>query len=132
MHFCDNCGTAVVVDNALTAEEYNIRVKYIVSDDGDIIKENLPDFLSFACRKCGTFKNIDIVDIIADIRRPIIDRLIKGRLEHVFETSDRSSVDEANGVSYCGICPGVIDGTGYCYNDLISQCKVREEILLHG
>lgn len=129
MFFCNNCGTILVEDSNLTMLKYNESIKLIIDDDGNLIKDNIPTFIVFSCRKCGETINIDIFEIIDKMRKYAIEGMLKHRINVAYKTVDRDSVDEANGVSYCGICPGVIDGSGYCYNDVISCCKNREVLL---
>jgi len=129
MYFCDKCGTTLVEDPYITSLEYNKVIKGIISKDGEIIKENLPTFVTYSCRRCGSTKNVEISEILKEMMQPSIEAMLDIRLAAVFEATDRSTIDEANGISYCGICPGVLDDTGYCYNDLIKQCVVRKVVL---
>ena len=129
MYFCDKCGTTLVEDPYITSLEYNKVIKGIISKDGEIIKENLPTFVTYSCRRCGSTKNVEISEILKEMMQPSIEAMLDTRLAAVFEATDRSTIDEANGISYCGICPGVLDDTGYCYNDLIKQCVVRKVVL---
>ena len=129
MYFCDKCGTKLVEDSSITAIEYNKVVKQIISDSGEVIEENLPNFITFACRGCGEYKNIDMIVVLNKLRHNALASMLKSRIEAVYKTADRTKVDEANGIAYCGICPGVIDESGYCYNDVISQCLVRKAML---
>jgi len=132
MFFCDKCGTIMTEDSNLTAYEYSKVVTHIVDEEGELIKDNIPKFITFACRKCGNFDNVDIALILAKIQDRSIVSMLKNRINSAYKDPNRDNVDEANGISYCGICPGVIDGSGYCYNDVINYCKVRKEILIRG
>jgi hypothetical protein len=123
---CDQCGSKMSEDILLSTIEYDNLTKVILNEEGEIIYENLPDYLVFSCKMCGETKNIKISDIIKNLQNKIVSLLLKERLKVIYTTADRSKVDEASGVSYCGLCPGVIDESGYCYNDVISQCRVRK------
>jgi len=126
MFFCKKCGSTLMEDTGLTTLEYSKIVKHTIDEDGELIRENIPKFITFSCRRCGEMLNVDIEAIIDKVRDKAILALLKSRIQVAYKTIDKDKVDEANGISYCGVCPGVIDGSGYCYNDVIVCCKNRE------
>lgn len=123
---CDKCDSMMVEDYNLSCIYYDETIQEILNSDGEIIFENIPTELVFICRRCGYTKNIDLEDINKMMQLRVVDRLINSRLNIVYKSADKSIIDEANGVSYCGICSGVVDESGFCYNDLISQCVIRK------
>lgn len=125
MFNCEKCGAVLVEDAALSCVAYDKATKELLDENGALIHESLPDELVFVCRRCGFTREINLLTIIRSIKERIASRLLDTRLQIVYNTVDRTLVDEANGVSFCGLCPGTIDDTGICYNDVIKQCPIR-------
>lgn len=129
MFTCKKCGTILVEDFNIASEFYDGESVLILTKDGEIDYDVLPDYLVFSCAKCGFIKKISIITIIKGIQKKIIKILLHRRLSSVYSTADRTKVDEANGIAFCGMCEGVVDESGYCYKDVISQCIIRESKL---
>lgn len=129
MFSCDKCESAMIEDFSLTSAYFDDRVETIIDEDGNIIYEHLPQKLYFICGKCGYSKPISIEDIIKELQKRSLNALLYSRLNFVYRNVPKDNIDEANGVSYCGICQGVVDGSGTCYNDVINKCVLRNKIL---
>ncbi len=126
MFTCKKCGTILTEDFNIASEFYDNDLKIILTEEGEVDYKALPEYLIFSCARCGAVEKIEIIDIIKTLQKKIIKTLIHKRLSLVYTTADRTKVDEAKGVSFCGMCSGVVDESGYCYNDVISQCVIRK------
>jgi DNA-directed RNA polymerase subunit RPC12/RpoP len=126
MFKCDKCGNNLILDYKNTSAYYNDNVTTLLDEDGAILYDKLPDEVVYVCHRCGERKLIDINSIILDIKEKVCKILLGMRLDITYKFADKSLVDEASGVSFCGRCRGVVDGSGYCYNDVIKQCPVRK------
>jgi len=126
MFTCKKCNTLLVEDFNMASEAYDGDLKTVLTEDGEIDYKALPTYLIFSCGRCGYFEKIEISTIIKNLQKKIVKTLFYKRLDLVYSTADKTKVDEANGISFCGMCPGVIDESGYCYNDVISQCIIRK------
>jgi len=131
MFKCEKCGIAMVEDYSLTCLSYDTEIDKIITEDGVFNYSNLPDYLIFICRRCGGTKKVKLQTIITNLQNIVITQLLSIRLRIALRAVDKSVVDEAHGVSYCGICAGVIDDSGYCYNDVISQCVIRKSKIIN-
>lgn len=126
MFNCDKCKTVMVLDYKHSTDFYNSNVTTILNEDGNIDFNSLPDEVVYACRNCGTVQVIELSAIILAIKKRIIKAVLDIRYGAVYHNFDNSAVEEANGVAFCGICSGVADDSGYCYNDVIKECPVRK------
>ena len=126
MFCCDKCNTALVLDYKYTSAFYDDNVTTILNEEGELLYEALPNEVVYTCRRCGNKKLISLDEIIASIKAKVCKILLTDRLNMTYKLADKKMVDEAKGVSFCGQCVGVIDDSGYCYNDVIKQCPVRK------
>lgn len=124
--FCDKCGSILEENKSLTLASYDREFVELFSEDGSLYTNTEMNYLLFVCNKCGFHRKVNISLLTEMIRRDLIEIVANNRVSAAVPTIDRRKVKEENGVSYCGICFGVIDDSGYCYNDVISQCKVRK------
>jgi hypothetical protein len=129
MFKCDKCESAMIVDYMLTAKFFDEKMKEIFNDDGEIEYSGIPKEIYISCGRCGYSKLISMDEIIESILSRPLKALVHNRMSYVLNNVDREDIDEANGVSHCGLCQGVIDGTGICYNDVIERCVLRKRIL---
>lgn len=129
MFTCKKCGTILVEDFNMASEFYDNDSIRILTEEGEIDYEALPSYLIFSCARCGAVEKIEITDIIETLQKKTIKTLLHKRLSLVYSTADKTKVDEASGISFCGLCEGVVDESGYCYKDVISQCVIRREKL---
>lgn len=126
MFTCDKCGTVLVIDYKHSAISYDSNVTTVLDEGGNINFDNLPDEVSYVCRRCGSVKKIALNSVVELIKGKIIKAVLDVRYSAVYTTFDSSKVDEASGVSFCGMCYGMVDDSGYCYNDVIKECPVRK------
>lgn len=126
MFNCDNCGTVLVLDYMYTGNFYDDNVTTVLNEDGEILYENLPNTVVYVCRRCGNKKLVNLDEILSLIKTRVCNILLNTRLGQAHTVVDKQLVDEASGISFCGACSGVIDSSGYCYNDVIKQCPVRK------
>ena len=84
----------------------------------------MPDYLIFSCPKCGYFEKKSFDELKEVLKLSVLQSLLDLRQEIAYKNIDRSKISEENGISYCGLCYGLLDGDGYCYNDVISQCPI--------
>lgn len=128
MFHCSKCSTILTLDYKYTGAFYNDNVVNILDENNDILYNELPNCVVYVCRRCGNKQLIDLNALINSIKMNACKIVLNSRLDLVYKSIDRASVDEASGVSFCGQCPGVVDDSGYCYNDVIKQCPVRKII----
>ncbi len=119
----------MALDYRLTGLFYDDNVTVLLDEDSDIQYNLLPEDFVFICRRCGYTKNIKVSDIIKHEQEKVCKFLLHMRLDAAYKLTDKTKVDEASGVSFCGMCKGVVDDSGYCYNDVILQCPVRKKII---
>jgi hypothetical protein len=129
MFKCEKCESAMIEDYMLTAKFFDDKMTEIFNDDGEIEYKNIPYEIYISCGRCGYSKLISVNEIVEEILRKPLKALLYHRLSYVYKNVEREGIDEANGVSHCGMCQGVIDGTGICYNDVIERCSLRKRIL---
>ena len=123
--FCDKCGTKLREDNLLTIRGYDVEFNELVDASGDFIISKSMDYVYYSCTKCSFFKKVLFDDVIKDLKLKMIESIVNTRYNAVVLDLKGIDFDESNGISYCGICPGTLDDTGYCYNDVISKCRLR-------
>lgn len=123
---CDKCSTPLDLDKLLTMQSYDTELKEILDTNGEIYLDPNVDYLLFTCGRCNFYKKVDIQKVIDTIKSNLIKIISNTRVNFALQNMDNSGVKEDNGVDYCGICPGVIDSTGYCYNDVINKCYLRK------
>lgn len=123
---CKKCDGRLANDILITAKSYSKDVGVLIDKDGNSDISLLPEYLVFSCPKCGYIEKVTFVDVQNVLKESFMRALLRARNEEVYIELDKSKILEENGINYCGICPGVLEGDGYCYNDVISQCKVRK------
>lgn len=128
MFQCEKCKISMVLDYKYTSAFYNDNVTVVLDDNGDIMYDCLPDKVVYVCRRCGIKEVVDFKTIVMGIKEIVCKVLLNTRLEAVYKAVNKGFVDEGNGVTFCGMCGGVIDESGYCYNDVIKQCPIRKFI----
>jgi len=123
---CDKCNVAMVLDYRHSASFYDSNVTTILDEEADIDFDSLPEEVVYICRRCGAVKVVSLTSVINLIKKKIVKLVLDMRYSFVYQNFDNSTVEESNGVSFCGICHGVVDDSGYCYNDVIKECPVRK------
>lgn len=126
---CKACNKILQEDTVRTFTYYNSEIKTIFMEDGSLDKNVYPEFIVYSCHSCGYTVRVLIEQLIKTKQEFIIQQILNLRLGHSISTSRTYNIEEASGIGYCGVCPGILDGDGYCSNDLILKCTTRREIL---
>lgn len=124
--FCEKCGNTLEDSRMLTVVDYDAELDVLMSEAGELIIDSSADYLLFICNNCGFQKKISFSMFMEMIKKDLLTIVANNRLSAAIPGIDKSKVKEENGISFCGMCLGVIDGSGYCYNDVISQCSIRK------
>ena len=124
---CEKCGYRLVNNVLETVKCYDLDINEIITMDGEVDINLLPDYLCLTCNRCGNIKKISFEELKILLKNSCMRLLIDLRVEKAYSSIDKTKVAEENGISYCGICPGPLEGDGYCYKDVISQCAVRNK-----
>jgi len=122
---CEKCGGLLIDDILATAQFYDKETSILIDEDGNGQPGLLPDYMIFRCQKCGYKEKRSFEQVKLDLKLTYLHALLRTRQLDAYEGLDRSNLKEENGMSYCGICPGPVEGDGYCYNDIKAQCAVR-------
>jgi hypothetical protein len=125
MFNCDKCGNVLVLDYKYTSAFYADNVTTVLNEDGVLNYNALPDEVVYVCRRCGNTKLVSFSEMILLLKENVCKFLLNSRLDAAYKYVDKGVVDESHGISFCGQCYGVIDDSGYCYNDVIEQCPIR-------
>lgn len=126
---CKKCGSSIFLDILATAHEHNKETSIVIDEDGNLTKEFLPDYVVFACPKCGMRFKRSFNELVSIIKDYILKSLISIRSADSYKNVNKKLLREDSGMSYCGICPGPFEADGYCLNDLKKQCIVRKDCL---
>jgi len=120
-----SCGNQLREDTLATVIAYNNEVTCIWSIDNSIDFTSVPAYLVFSCYKCNFSKKILLEDLYRNKQKEVLTILIPERLALGMRSVRQQVIKEEHGIAYCGFCNGPLDGDGYCYNDIISNCVVR-------
>lgn len=125
-NFCKRCNFRLVIDNLATAQAYNKDTGKIIDKDGNIILDNAPDYVILKCMRCGTIVKKSFEELLFDYKMSFLQALVDVRRFGINTDLSNVSLREESGMSYCGYCPGIFDGDGYCLNDMKNKCVVRK------
>jgi predicted RNA-binding Zn-ribbon protein involved in translation (DUF1610 family) len=128
MFKCDECGTTLILDYRHSAAFYNSNVTTVLDEESEIDFNLLPKEVVYVCRRCGKTKIIDLETVVYTVKKKITDAVLNIRYDTVYKNFGDSVVNEENGIAFCGMCRGVIDDAGHCYNDVIKECPVRKAL----
>lgn len=130
---CDKCGTILHEATYETMLEYDVELSYILDENGNFSLDSLPAYIIFKCPFCYYSVKVNINDILKPFLEVVLSRLSRFRIQKclssIKENNKLNPDAEDNGISFCGMCQGFLDGDGYCYNDVIDKCIVRRDIL---
>ena len=107
---CKECDGRLVIDILLTARRYDLDTGILINEDGVKDVKVLPDYLIFSCSKCGYSEKRSFEELKEILKLDILQMLLSVRQKAVYKNIDRSKILEENGISYCGLCYGVLDG----------------------
>lgn len=125
---CDDCGNELVLDDIKTSELYMTDFKYYVKHEFKIEESSLNPYLVYSCPSCGATFKFSYKECELRIRKAFAHKVLHVRIINMLKNElNKSTIDEASGLSYCGQCFGIGgDGDGYCLNDVIKQCPIRK------
>ena len=126
---CDKCNYLIHEDAVATAREYNKDIKLLFDASGKAALDDFPDYTVFRCYNCGTIRKIKLSELLLFKNQLLFQLLLNIRTESCVKISDSFIYNEDRGIDYCGVCQGFIDGDGYCYKDIISECQLRRDTL---
>jgi hypothetical protein len=124
---CDKCNGELVLDEALTIEEYMKDMDYFVDELGNIQDSCIQQYMFYVCSFCKTAYKFTYKDWEQRMRLRIAKEAMDLRKQKMFaEDINPYTIDPDNGIDYCGQCDGY-DGEGNCLVDIIRQCTIRKK-----
>jgi len=123
---CEKCNGRMVMDTLATVTFYNKETTVLIDKDGNPSIKYLPDAVVLKCQKCNYIVVKQFDTLINDLKQFFLNSLLTFRKSNILRFENTPILNEENGLSYCGICPGPFDGDGYCLNDLKKSCAIRK------
>lgn len=128
---CAQCDFIMVEDLTLTFFKYDKVTINILDKDGTLNKNYTPNGMYFSCQRCGEIKFISFEEVMLYKQQLIINYTLNKRIMCSLHDTKRNeaALDPDAGMSYCGICEGPFESSGFCQNEWIASCAVRKDKL---